>query len=136
MKLSFIYCLGVLLLIATVNCNPLDKLTNITNTIDITNYVNLEEKFYNCTNVTTQEKCLSSPCIWCETKCVEYKTLNLIIGKSDNCPSGEATFKHTWLKVWYFKLFFIGYFLLFLIILAVCAKFCCCSCSVLSCLCC
>ena len=116
MKLRLIHFLSILLiLLAAAQCVPIHKPSSNTAVAKP-----IEAK--TCPKITTQDECLSSTCLWCNDKCVDYKTLNLILGKSSNCPSGDATFKYTWLKVWYFQILFWVFIVLLVALLAVGAK--------------
>ena len=118
MKLGFVNSLGVLLCLLLLIGNILggivpSKPTNNTTTVKETTKTTTtvkQEATNSCTKITTQEDCLKSPCVWCKTKCITYKTTDLFLltsTKEFNCSPYDATVKYTWLKTFYFAVLLI-----------------------------
>ena len=119
MNLRLFHFIGVLfILFAAANCVPFFKSTNDSTTV--------KQKEDTCSMITTQEECLKSPCIWCETECVSYNTSNLILGKPNNCSSTNLTSELLSPKKITKKLLWIIFSLAFIGLLILCC--CCCFC--------
>ena len=116
MNLRLFHIIGVvLILFVTVEC------ATVTKSADNSTIVNYKDT-KSCENIITQEKCLQSSCIWCETECIKYGNLNVLQGKLNNCIASEAINDYEELQ----QLKYGGAF--FWIIGGVILGFCCCGC--------
>ena len=118
MKFSFFNFLGVLLCSLLIMGDVLGgkvplKQTNASTIATETTFKSTtlkQEPPNTCNKITTQEECLSSPCVWCKTKCITYKTTDLFLLTSTDefdCSPYDATVKHKWLKTCYFMILLI-----------------------------
>ena len=84
MNLRSIHFVGVVLILFTIaECATVIKSTNNSTIVDQENDLTI------CTKITTQEKCLQSPCVWCGNECIEEYNLSMFQGKSSNCLADE-----------------------------------------------